>query len=341
MLSAMLLASCSSESSKVDTSEAEPTKTSEPVDVASAQKEDGGNQAGSGVNGIVSDTPAGKRYAEILAEAKELEKQATDQASMMRVIAQIEQLFKDFLVEFPEGQESNDASFQLGMLYISINRQAEGVPHLERFIDETQGIAADKIGYAHFYLAEAYKSTDQFEKAEGHYRIVLDSYSSLNPQLTAMAQSNMQDIETLKRLKIGGEPIPFEFTDLNGKTVSLDKLKGKVVLIDFWATWCKPCIAEMPNVIKLHKEYKDAGFEIVGVSLDRDKAAFESYISRNGMDWPQQFDGKGWGNEIAAKYKVRSIPATYLLDREGKIRYRSIRGPQLEKAVAQLVKEKA
>ena len=156
-----------------------------------------------------------------------------------------------------------------------------------------------------------------------------------------MAQSNLQDLETLKRLRIGGDPIPFEFTDLNGDRVSLASLKGKVVLIDFWATWCRPCIAEMPNVIKLHKEYNDRGFEIVGISLDRDKAALERYIQQNNMDWPQQFDGKGWGNEIAAKYKVRSIPATYLIDREGKIRYRSIKGAQLEKAVAELINEKA
>ncbi len=88
----------------------------------------------------------------------------------------------------------------------------------------------------------------------------------------------------------------------------------------------------MPHVAQLHKKYKGRGFEIIGVSLDQNRTAFDRYIKANDMVWPQHFDGRGWNNEIAMKYKIRSIPATFLIDRKGKIRYRSIRGKQLEDA---------
>ncbi|MFH1754844.1 MAG: TlpA disulfide reductase family protein, partial [Candidatus Latescibacterota bacterium] len=125
------------------------------------------------------------------------------------------------------------------------------------------------------------------------------------------------------------------------KTLSIEKFKGKVVLLDFWATWCKPCLEEMPNVKRIYKQYQTEGFEIIGISLDSNKTALDSYIKKNDMNWPQFFDGGGWNNALAKKYKIRSIPATYLLDRQGKIRYKSVRGPELARAVEQLVKEKA
>jgi thiol-disulfide isomerase/thioredoxin len=127
--------------------------------------------------------------------------------------------------------------------------------------------------------------------------------------------------------------------DTNGKTLSLAKYKGKVVLLDFWATWCQPCKVEMPNVIRIHKKFNPKGFEIIGISLDSDARALENFVKANGIAWPQYFDGKGWKNDVAGLYRVRSIPATYLIDKKGKIRYQSLRGAELEKAVEQLLSE--
>ena len=136
-------------------------------------------------------------------------------------------------------------------------------------------------------------------------------------------------------LNVGATFPAFHETDLNGKPLSISGCQGKVVLIDFWATWCPPCRAELPFVIAAYKKYHDQGFEIIGVSLDQDKTTLENFLRQNGMTWPQFFDGRGWGNKLAMKYGVESIPATYLLDGSGKIIAKDLRGEALETAVAQ------
>jgi len=126
-------------------------------------------------------------------------------------------------------------------------------------------------------------------------------------------------------------------TDLEGKPLSVSNYKGKIVMIDFWATWCGPCRGEIPNVVKAYQKYHDKGFEVIGVSLDQDKEALTKFIKENQMTWPQYFDGKGWQNEVSTKYGVNSIPASYLLDKEGKIIASELRGEELEAAVAKAV----
>ncbi len=126
----------------------------------------------------------------------------------------------------------------------------------------------------------------------------------------------------------------FKESDLAGKALSVANYKGKVVLVDFWAVWCGPCVKELPHLLKAYEKYHANGFEIIGISLDQDKAKLEAFIKKEKMPWPQFFDGKGWGNKLAAQYGVNSIPATYLLDGEGKIIGKNLRGDALEKAVA-------
>lgn len=130
----------------------------------------------------------------------------------------------------------------------------------------------------------------------------------------------------------------FEKTDLDGNPLSISRFRGNVVLLDFWATWCGPCIGEMPNVIRVYDKYHRKGFEIIGISLDTDKDALQSFIKDYGIKWPQYFDGKGWENELARAYEVNSIPATYLLDGEGRLIAENLRGPALEKAVAKALR---
>jgi thiol-disulfide isomerase/thioredoxin len=133
-----------------------------------------------------------------------------------------------------------------------------------------------------------------------------------------------------------GLPFPdFQEKDLDGKPLSVASRKGKVVLLDFWATWCGPCRAELPNVITAYKKYHDKGFEIIGVSLDSDRAKLDAFLKKtDGMTWPQYFDGEGWGNKIAVKYGVESIPFTVLIGKDGKIIGKDLRGDDLIAAVA-------
>lgn len=116
-----------------------------------------------------------------------------------------------------------------------------------------------------------------------------------------------------------------------------EDFRGKVLLIDFWASWCGPCRRENPNVVAMYNEHKDAGFEILGVSLDKQHQPWVAAVAKDGLTWPQVSDLRGWQNAAAQQYGVRSIPATVLLDREGRIVARNLRGAALEAKVAELL----
>ncbi|MBN2805389.1 MAG: AhpC/TSA family protein [Prolixibacteraceae bacterium] len=130
----------------------------------------------------------------------------------------------------------------------------------------------------------------------------------------------------------------FTLSDMNGTPVTLSSLRGKYVLIDFWASWCQPCMIEMPNVIEQYKAYKDKGFEIMGVSLDRDREAWVSTVERFEMNWLHGWDMEGEEpGAVANMYGVTGIPHTVLLDREGKIIEKNLRGPALKAKLAELM----
>jgi thiol-disulfide isomerase/thioredoxin len=134
-------------------------------------------------------------------------------------------------------------------------------------------------------------------------------------------------------LEIGQKFPGFSETDIAGKPLSLAGYRGKVVLIDFWATWCPPCRAEMPNVVATYRKYHAPGFEVIGVSLDENRNTLVNFLPAHGMVWPQFFDGQGWDNKLAKKYGVHSIPTAYLLDRHGIIIGKELRGAELGEAV--------
>ena len=135
------------------------------------------------------------------------------------------------------------------------------------------------------------------------------------------------EARTVRNALVVGAKFPdFDEKDVDGKPLSIASYKGKVVLLDFWATWCGPCVHELPNVIATYQKHHGKGFDIIGVSLDEDEKKLQAFREEKKMTWQQFFDGKGWSNKLAVKYGVQSIPATFLLDVEGKIIGSDLRG---------------
>ena len=132
------------------------------------------------------------------------------------------------------------------------------------------------------------------------------------------------------RLQTGATPFAFEAKDTQGKAQNLAKYRGKVLLLDFWATWCPPCVAEMPNIQRVYGKYQAQGLEIVGVSLDREQSALDNFVKSRKIVWPQIFDDKG---ALAKTYGVRAIPFALLVGRDGKIAAVNVGGDDLEAAV--------
>jgi thiol-disulfide isomerase/thioredoxin len=160
---------------------------------------------------------------------------------------------------------------------------------------------------------------------------------SQNIQVAAMAQQQMERLH--KERQLAARPLDLKFKAVDGADVDLAKLRGKVVLVDFWATWCGPCRMEVPNVVATYQQLHKDGFEIIGVSLDQDKDKLLNFTKQAGMTWPQYFDGKVWANEISSRNGVNSIPAAWLVDKKGFVRSTEARGDDLGVQVKKLLAE--
>lgn len=182
------------------------------------------------------------------------------------------------------------------------------------------------------YLAN--RISDEPDRQRPLYQRVLDHYPDSPEADTARG--------ILRQTDGIGKPFDLSFTDaISGAVISIKALKGKVVVVDFWATWCGPCIAEMPKMKKLYAEYKDKGVEFISISLDKPKEdggldALKEYVAKNEMTWPQYYQGNFWDSEFSRSWGINSIPKVFLIDQEGRLVSTNARG-KLEAMIPELL----
>ena len=182
------------------------------------------------------------------------------------------------------------------------------------------------------YFFERYLMTNQtLDEVQAFYDNLTDRVKKSAPGLALK-----QKMEDMQQVNIGGMAPNFELTTPDGKKLSLYDLRGHIVLLDFWASWCAPCLAEVPNLKAIYEKYHGKGLNILGVSLDEKEAAWKSAIERKGLTWQHVSSLKGWKCPVAQRFKVTGIPRMYIIDAQGKIIAQDLRGEKLAKKMDEL-----
>jgi len=184
-----------------------------------------------------------------------------------------------------------------------------------------------------------------FEHMPGGEAAAKQAYTALGPVLAKSSDERIRRMGesfagNLRRLELPGNSIEITGTLLDGTPFDQKTLTGQVVLVDFWATWCGPCIAEIPNVLAEYEKYHDKGFEVVGVSLDTDREALEKFVEEKKIPWPilfEQNEGDGWQHPMATRYGISGIPTVILVGRDGKVVSLDVRGEKLGAALEKLL----
>jgi tetratricopeptide (TPR) repeat protein len=242
---------------------------------------------------------------------------------------------KEAAIEFRQAaglKPQNEAEMYniLGVvLYLQNEKQSyeEAVIALQRAIELSNG----KVVKAYYNLGFALIKSGKEQEGIG----VLKKFLELDPNATEASQARAV-IANLKMVDARVAP-SFVVKSSTGEELALERLRGKVVLLDFWASWCLPCRLDMPEVKKILKKYAGDRFVILGINLDSNRSSFDAYIKDEGVTWPQYYDGLGWGNTVSRLYGVYAIPHTVLIDHDGVIRATGLRGEDLAAKISELL----
>ncbi len=225
-------------------------------------------------------------------------------------LAGMEKTLKE-VADAPDAKAASKQKARQALLGIHLQSLGEG--------GLTPALEAEIAAYEKDFPDDA--DASQFVALRMHFLGDNPTPEQVTELLTRLAKSpNAATARTAKaQLALRNEPLDLKFTAVDGREVDLAKLRGKVVLIDFWATWCGPCVQEVPDVVAAYKKYHDKGFEIVGISLDKEKEPLLKFTKEKEMTWPQYYDGKFWQNDFARRFGIDSIPAMWLVGADGRV----------------------
>ena len=284
----------------------------------------------------------GYKYQEIKTIAKKL-KHRSKPEDLEKLIEKS----RAFIAAHPKYKRVDEVYYLLGDALVQLERVEEGVKVFEELIKDYP--SARYVERCLLALGLAYDKLGQHDAADAAYEKLVNHPKYGSRSQAKFAKQLLEQDKTTRtgelpkpsgarnpRDWIGHPALDFQVIDLRGETLSLEQYRGQIVLLDFWATWCPPCIAEIPNLKRTYEKYKDQKFQVIGISLDRSMEPLKAYIKEKNLGWIHYWDNS---SQVSSIYEVRGIPATFLIDGDGVIRKTNLRGAALKSAVAKMVKE--
>lgn len=249
-----------------------------------------------------------------------------------------------------ECREQNATIKPLTDIIIKLNNEFRGKPKDEAYKKASDSVAKLVIAIKNIHVRFAESHLTSYMGLYTYNLYVLDTkfdpakveplFHQFSPELQSseLGKRTLEKIEIGKRRQTGIKATDFTQNDLTDKPFTLSSLRGKYVLVDFWASWCAPCRAENPNLIKAYQQLKGKNFEVVGVSLDQSKDPWEGAVKKDNLPWIHVCDLKGWKNEVAVMYGINSVPQNLLINPQGVIIAKNLRGEDLTQKLAAFIK---